>query len=232
MVMQLEKVVPFGRSLDEYRQMFTLSEGDLEKRIIGVGDGPASFNAEVSTFGKRVVSVDPLYVFNATDIERQFYSVVDGIIAQVKATPDDWVWTYHRSPDHLRENRVNVLKKFVADYETGRLEGRYVVGELPHLDFGDSQFDLALCSHFLFLYSDHFTYEFHRASIYEMLRVAREVRIFPLLTLMLKGSPHLGPVIADLESSGFSVRICTVSYELQRGGNQMLQVQKAAESVG
>jgi hypothetical protein len=45
MAMKLEKVVPFGRSLDEYLKMFALSASDLQQRILGVGDGPASFNA-------------------------------------------------------------------------------------------------------------------------------------------------------------------------------------------
>jgi hypothetical protein len=91
MVMKLEKVVPFGRSLDEYKNMFALSNSDLNKKIIGVGDGPASFNAEMFTLGKSVVSVDPLYVFRAEEIEQQFESVVDNIISQVKATPNDWI---------------------------------------------------------------------------------------------------------------------------------------------
>ena len=48
MAMKLEKVVPFGRSLDEYIKMFKLTVADLGKRILGVGDGPASFNAEAT----------------------------------------------------------------------------------------------------------------------------------------------------------------------------------------
>lgn len=152
MAMQLDQVVPFGRSLDEYRRMFVLSEDDLARNIIGVGDGPASFNAEMHALGKHVVSIDPPYTRSADDIERRFHAVVDNIIEQVKTTPDDWVWTYHCSPEHLRENRINVLARFIADYEAGKKAGRYFVGELPNLDFMSDQFDLALCSHFLFLY--------------------------------------------------------------------------------
>ena len=64
--MKLEQVVPWGRSLAEYRAMFTLSEEDLQKRILGCGDGPASFNAEMTASGKpTVTSVDPLYAFEA-----------------------------------------------------------------------------------------------------------------------------------------------------------------------
>lgn len=228
MVMKLEKVVPFGRSLDEYKSMFALSDSDLNKKIIGVGDGPASFNAEMFALGKSVVSVDPLYIFRAEEIERQFDSVVDNIISQVKATPNDWVWSYHRSPEHLRENREKVLHYFVADYENGKAEGRYTVGELPTLNFEDRKFHLALCSHFLFLYSDHLLYEFHLASVLEMLRVASEVRIFPLRTLMLEMSPYVQPLIENLKSEGFVASEEKVGYELQRGGNEMLRIQKAA----
>ncbi len=224
MSMKLETVVPFGRSLDEYRRMFGLSENDLAKKIIGVGDGPASFNAEMKSLGKKVTSVDPLYQFDAQDIEKRFYAVVDNIIAQVKATPDDWKWNYHKSPDHLRQNRVDVLNAFLTDYEIGKRESRYLVGELPRLKFKDGEFDLALCSHFLFLYSDHFSYEFHCDSIFEMLRIAKEVRIFPLLTLMLKPSPYLDSMILELRAKGFVTEISEKHYELQRGGNQMLRI--------
>lgn len=65
MAMQLDQVVPFGRSFDEYRAMFSLSDDDLDKKIVGVVDGPASFNAEMQARGKRVVSIDPLYAFSA-----------------------------------------------------------------------------------------------------------------------------------------------------------------------
>lgn len=228
MVMKLEKIVPFGRSLDEYKNMFALSNGDLSKNILGVGDGPASFNAEMLALGKPVVSVDPLYIFRAEEIEKQFYSVVDNIISQVTATPHDWVWSNHSSPEHLKENRVNVLRRFVADFEEGKTEGRYIVGELPTLSFEDGEFQLALCSHFLFLYSDHLTYDFHRTSVLEMLRVASEVRIFPLLTLLLKMSPYVQPLIEELKSEGFVVSVEKVGYELQKGGNEMLRIQKAA----
>lgn len=227
MVMKLEKVVPFGRSMDEYQNMFALSADDLAKSIVGIGDGPASFNAEMFASGKTVISIDPLYVFGADEIEKRFHAVVDDIIAQVKATPDDWVWSDHRSPEHLRENRVDALRRFVADYDTGKTQGRYRVGELPRLDLSDRQFELALCSHFLFLYSDHLTYEFHRASVLEMLRVATEVRIFPLLTLMLKRSPYVQPLVEELKSQGLAVNVETVGYELQRGGNQMLRIRRA-----
>ncbi len=223
MSVKLESVVPFGRSLDEYQQIFNLSEDDLSKNILGVGDGPASFNVEMLKLGHVVTSLDPLYGRSAIEIEQQFHAVVDDVIQQVKATPENWVWTYHTSPDNLRANREKALTRFVKDYERGRQQGRYRIGALPHLlGLEDRSFDLALCSHFLFLYSEQFDCEFHLAAIQEMLRVATEIRIFPLLTLSRDKSVYVESVIQMLQSNGFEVGIQKVAYELQRGGNQML----------
>lgn len=226
MAMKLEKVIPFGRSLDEYVKMFNLSDEDLAKRILGIADGPASFNAEATNRGSTVISVDPLYQFEGSEILERFNTVVDDVIDQVRATPDDWVWSYHTSADDLRNNRVNVIHTFIADYEMGKQQGRYQLGELPSLSFRDYEFDLALCSHFLFLYSDHYDLKFHWNSIQELLRISQEVRIFPLMTLMLKRSPHLPAIIQQLHDEGYDVFIEKVEYELQRGGNEMLVIKQ------
>lgn len=228
MVMQLEQVVPFGRSLDEYVQMFNLTEQDLQKTILGVGDGPASFNAEGTCLGYQITSIDPLYTFTAEPIKNRFDEVVNNIIEQIKNTPDDWVWTYHGSPDRLRKNREQVMSIFCEDYERGKAENRYEIGELPQLKYRDDEYELGLCSHFLFLYSDHFDESFHFESVSEMLRVCQEVRIFPLLTLMLERSEHLESVMKRLEKKGYRCEIQRVSYELQQGGNEMLKITKNA----
>jgi len=224
MAMVLDKVVPFGRSMDEYIKIFNLTNADLNKRIVGVGDGPASFNAEMTHQGKSVVSVDPLYQFSGDEILQRFNEVVDNIIDQVKATPNDWVWSYHKSPDDLRHNRVKVMQKFLSDYEMGKKSNRYTVGELPKLAFKNNEFDIALCSHLLFLYSDHLDYDFHVNSVGKMLRIAQEIRIFPLITLMWEPSQHIDRIIKHYTSKGYRIDIEKVEYELQPGGNQMLKI--------
>lgn len=223
MAMVLEKVVPFGRSLDEYQKMFNLTAADFAGQILGVADGPASFNAEGTKQGYSITSIDPIYNFTGVDIQSRFDAVVNGIIEQIKNTPDDWVWDYHHSPDALRLSRERSLQLFLADYDTGKRAGRYITAELPTLPFVDQQFDLAVCSHFLFLYSAHFDKDFHLRSLQELLRVAKEVRVFPLLTLMLERSPYLDSMIQTLQAT-YDVAIQPVGYELQRGGNEMLVV--------
>jgi hypothetical protein len=118
------------------------------------------------------------------------------------------------------------MKIFLNDYELGRVQGRYLPAALPKLDFEENEFDVCLCSHLLFLYSAQLTFDFHITSILEMLRVANEVRVFPLLDLDCRLSAHLDPVVARLRAANFNAEIVYVPYEFQKGGGQMLRVKR------
>jgi hypothetical protein len=220
----LDNVVPWGRSMEEYVAMFELSERELNSRILGCADGPASFNAEMNAQGRRVVSVDPLYQFTGDEIRSRIDATYPTMIEQLYENLDDYVWTRIPSPEALGELRMTCMRRFLADFSTGKREGRYLVGSLPQLPFADGSFDLALCAHFLFLYSDQLSAEFHCRAIQEMLRVAREARIFSLLALGGHPSPHLDVVCRELRNSNQDFEIKTVDYEFQRGGNQMLRI--------
>ena len=54
MKFELDKVVPWGRNLQEYKEMFNLLNKDLNKDIISFGDGPASFNSELNYLEKKM----------------------------------------------------------------------------------------------------------------------------------------------------------------------------------
>ncbi len=191
MSIKLSEIVPLGRSLQEYELMFNFGESDYSKKILGCGDGPASFNAEMTKKGYQVVSIDPIYQFSRKEIKQRFDDSIDLVIEQVNNTPNNWVWTYHKNSEDLRQNRIKAMKFFLEDYPQGLRERRYLVASLPKLPFADGEFDLALCSHLLFLYSDLLSLEFHLESIKKLCRVAKEVRIFPLLTLASKPSPYV-----------------------------------------
>jgi hypothetical protein len=204
--------------------MFALEDRDLARKLLGCGDGPASFNAEATSRGHAVVSCDPLYAFTSQEIEQRINDCYDGVISQVRRNSDDFLWDYFHGPDHLGQCRLVAMRRFLADFEAGQAAGRYVTGSLPYLPFQDSQFDLALVSHLLFLYSEQLDLEFHSAAIEELLRVAREVRIFPLLTLDRKPSSHIEPICRRLVQQGFQMEIRLVPYEFQRCGNRMLRI--------
>jgi len=222
--MQLQNIVPWGRTLGEYQEMFLLSKEDLQKKILGCGDGPASFNLEARALGSEVVSIDPSYIFSRDELKQRIDEVADEVISQVAKNQEGFVWKNIRDIDDLYATRMGAMRQFLVDYEEGKERGYYQLQSLPKLSFSDKSFNLALSSHFLFLYSDHLDYAFHKEAILEMLRVASEVRIFPLLTLKNKRSPYLEEMIEELKCLGYEAQIVKTDYEFQKGADEMLQI--------
>ena len=220
----LDKVVAWGRSYQEYATMFDLSEADLQLRVLGCGDGPAAFNSELTKRGGSVVSIDPIYAFGAAQIKSRIAETHDTVLAQLRKNQNDYAWNAIASVEELGCIRMSAMDAFLSDFESGKRESRYIAGELPSLPFESGAFDVALSSHFLFLYSAHLSFEFHFHALQEMLRVAREVRVFPVLTLEGDRSPHLKPIIEQLAHRRFSAEVRRVPYEFQRGGNEMLLI--------
>ena len=225
--MNLSEIVPWGRSLDEYRAMFTLSDADLQGRVLGCGDGPASFNAEATAEGVHVVSVDPIYAYSAAEIEKRVEATFDTVVSQTRQQAHRYVWDRFADADALGQARLAAMRRFLADYEAGKQDRRYVAGSLPDLPFADAGFELALCSHLLFLYSDHLPLDAHVTALHELLRIADEVRVFPLLTLAGEPSPHLAAACEVLRSAGHVVEERKVPYEFQHGGDTMLRLRRS-----
>lgn len=223
----LEQIVPWGRSYQEYIAMFDLSEDDLRLRILGCGDGPAGFNAGLTARGGNVTSVDPIYELAGDQIKARISETYESVMTQLRHNRADYVWNLISSVEELGQIRMFAMSAFLDDFQNGKRAGRYIVGELPSLPFEDDRFDIALSSHFLFLYSSHLSADFHLQSLREMLRVAREVRVFPLLTLDGRPSGHVGFLTECLSRSGFCVFRRKVSYEFQLGGNEMLLVKRS-----
>ncbi len=223
--MKLENIVPWGRSYREYTEMFSLSKEEIKsKKILGCGDGPSSFNTEAEYEDANVVSIDPLYAYSKKEIMQRIDEVAGEVMSQVRNNMDNFVWKNIPDVESLEHMRIEAMMEFLADYEDGKEEGRYIDASLPKLPFNNKTFDLALSSHFLFLYSEHLDEAFHKTAIDEMLRVANEVRIFPLLTLDNQRSPYVKNIIESLETEGYKAEIIQTAYEFQKGANEMLKI--------
>lgn len=220
----LQNVIPWGRSFEEYVAMFALTAADLNRSILGCSDGPAAFNARLNQRGGTVTSIDPIYQFSAAKIRARIAETHALVLEQMRKNRADFVWESIASPKELGRTRTRAMDEFIRDFPLGKKSGRYLAGALPQLPFEDQQFALALCSHFLFLYGDSLSSDFHVESILELCRVAQEVRIFPLIELSGERSRHLGAVERRLRSEGYCVAIQTVSYCFQRGGDQMMRI--------
>jgi hypothetical protein len=220
----LDQIVPWGRSFEEYRRMFVLRDAELRMSILGCADGPAGFNAEATRRGTRVISCDPLYRFTGTQIRERIAATRDQIVDQTRQNLAEFVWRDIQSVEELETVRMRAMDAFLEDFDQGLRDGRYIDAELPTLPFRDQSFELAICSHFLFLYSDHLGATFHRDAILELVRVGREVRVFPLLALGGHRSPHVVSISDDLRRAGYHVSIEEVPYEFRRGANQMMRI--------
>ena len=232
MAFSYEQVVPWGRSYPEYLRMFDLRPAEQELRILGCGDGPASFNREMARRGKSVVSIDPLYALSTEQIEARIEETYRDVIEQTRKEQHRFVWDAIPSVDELGRVRMRAMRAFLDDYEAGRREGRYVSGELPELPVESGSFDLALCSHLLFFYAEQLSLDFHRDALVELGRVAREIRIFPVVDVNGERSPHLEPMLDELGQRGVRAELVCVPYEFQRGGNQMLRIVTGSPASG
>lgn len=225
MAFKLSGVVPWGRNFEEYRLMFRLTDDDLKKRIAGFGDGPACFNRELTERGGSVISFDPIYQFTKDDIEKQIEEVRVEVMEQTRQNRDNYVWTKIKSLDELEDLRMSAMKRFLEDYDSGKAEGRYVYHKLPdRLPYEDDHFDIGLSSHFLLMYTA-LGYDFHIAAMSEMLRVCKEIRIFPIVDLDANKTGLIGSVIAHFREN-YRVEIVDTDYEFQKGDNKMLIIGK------
>jgi hypothetical protein len=228
MAFELKNVVPWGRNLDEYKSMFSLTDEELNKKIISFGDGPASFNSEMTELNRQVISLDPIYQFSKEELTQRIAETKETVLEQIRMNLSNFVWKNTKSIQELEQIRMNAMNKFIEDVDLGKLQKRYIHHELPNkTNFEDLSFDLGLSSHFLILYSQ-LGLEFHIKSIAEMLRICKEIRIFPIVNLNADKSEVLDGII-DFFRTDFTISIDTVDYEFQKGGNQMLKIRRIAK---
>ena len=225
MAFQLDNVVPWGRNMQEYKEMFGIDDNDMSKKIAGFGDGPACFNYEMTNAGGHVVSFDPIYQFSKEEIEKRIEEVRLTVMRQMKENMDNYVWTHIKDLDELEYIRMSAMKKFLSDYEQGKKEGRYVFHELPdRLPYEAESFDIGLSSHFLLMYTS-LGYDFHIRSITEMLRVCKEIRIFPIVDLDANKTDLIKEVIGYFQKK-YNTLIVKTDYEFQKGDNKLLIIRK------
>ena len=102
---------------------------------------------------------------------------------------------------------------------------RYVAGSLPRLPFDDAKFDLTLVSYLLFVYEDHFDYQFHKQSVLEVMRVTRgEARFYPLVSFEAKRCSFLDPLKNDPDLRHLAFEEVQTDFEFLVGSNWFLSV--------
>lgn len=225
MSFKLDNVIPWGRNLSEYKLMFQLNDNEMSKKIASFGDGPASFNYEATQQGYSVKSFDPIYQFSISDLQKRIEEVPVTVMQQMRENMDNYVWTHIKNLEELERLRMSAMRLFLSDFERGKKEGRYICYELPQtLSYENDRFDIGLSSHFLLMYTA-LGFDFHIQAMKEMLRVCKEIRIFPIVDLDAKKTDLIENVI-DFFKSRFIVEIKKTQYEFQKGDNNLLIIKK------
>lgn len=78
--------------------------------------------------------------------------------------------------------------------------------------------------HYPFLYSDHVSRDQHILSMKESCCVAKEARVYPLVTLDGIRSEHIDPIVSKLMDHGLDVSFHKARYRLQKGAEEMMVV--------
>lgn len=220
----MRKLVLWGHQIDEYQEMFDLCLQKKSLRLLEYGSGPSAINSQLTSEGQMVISADPLFTLDKDTLFSKVELIFDDMIKRIKKDKEKFNFTGYGSIDALIQKRREGMHQFFADYEKGKLEKRYLGITDYQLPFSDFYFDYAISSHYLFADLDDQDVDFHLTIIKELARVAKEVRIFPLIDRYNKPSPFLGPVLLGLQQENFGVEVKEVLYHLQQSGNAMLRV--------
>lgn len=206
----------------DYNQMYDLTAVDFKKKILDFSAGISSFNAQAHAQHYSVISLDAAYHFSAAQMKAHAQQLLQTVIAQLKEEP---LRLQNASSAQLQQVMARWEKTqnvFLKDYETGRLEKRYQPIVLPTLPFATQEFQLALCTNFIFHHA--FSQKKIQTVLQELARVADEVRVFPLLNSSGKMPDELGPLMLYFQQKKYGIEVREVAYHTLKGGNAMLRI--------
>jgi hypothetical protein len=225
-MLDLERIVFIGRTFEEYLDMFSLSEEELQgKKILDCPAGACSFTALGNQSGLDVTACDIAYYHSGEDLKNKGFQDVEHTMQNMQKVKNNYKWDYFNDIEGLRKHRLRALQD-CTNHMTESSE-RYIPVTLPSLPFKNAEFDILLSAHFLFTYADKLDYQFHFETLNELLRVTKEeVRIFPLVDFEGKRYEHLDELINYLTYNGCTVEEVKVPYEFQTNANSMLKIKK------
>ncbi len=206
----------------DYQQMYDLTQADFAKAILDFSAGISSFNSAATARGMNVVSVDPAYHLSGADMHSHAVALLHRTISQLEA-----------NPTRLQNQSVSMCQKieslwektekvFLQDYAAGKSQQRYQSIQLPSFPYKTLQFQLALCTDYVFHHA--LSREKVHTILKELARVAEEVRIFPLLDNNGKMPAELGPLMLYFQQKNYGIEVREVPYHTLKGGNAMLRI--------
>ncbi len=232
----LDRVVFFGRTFEEYLDMFDLKFSDLgSKEVLDCPSGPDGFVAEAKRRGAKVTGSDPMYHQSVSGLRRIALSDIASTMTKLSNDP---LWQLDNLEKYHAE-KLKAMENFLQDYAQGMKEGRYVAAALPKLPFANSQFDLVLSAHLLFCYASPenggiwpqspLDLDFHRKAVDDLLRVCRhELRLYPIYAMNSETELNAIAVtlMKELPAKGYQVETRPSKLQQTKTSSNLLMVIK------
>lgn len=221
--LDLNRVVLLGRTLEEYVHFFGLNLPSLHgKAILDVASGVSSFTAEANAQGLNATAFDRIYFFPPDEIQAHCEHDLIEVTRNI-ADKKVYRWDFYKSAEGMRAYRARAYQTFLADFRANA--SRYIAGHLPSMPFADRQFQLTLASYLLFVYEDQLSYEFHRDTLRELLRITSgEIRIYPTVTFEAEPSKYLARIRQEPEFANVRFELVPTDFEFLRRSNNYLRV--------
>ncbi|MBA4696444.1 MAG: hypothetical protein H2069_03515 [Legionella sp.] len=213
----------WGYRTDEYLKMFDLTL-DPTKRFLEFACGPSAFNQDLHHHAGEVVSCDGLFEMDKEALNHCVETSFHEVTAKLALQPTLNLKEYNDNLETLINMRQKGLQLFFADYPKGKDEGRYLGIDHAKLPFDDFSFDIALSAYHFFVNPNIGDLDSYLNILKELARVAKEVRLFPLVDCRGEPSPLLGPVLLGLQQQNYGIEVKEVPYNLQPNGNAMLRL--------
>jgi hypothetical protein len=222
--LQFDRVVLLGRTFEEYVRYFALAPDEFRgRRLLDVAAGVSSFCSEANAQGWQVIGFDPIYELAPEHIAARCQVDLELVLSKIHNL-SVYRWNFYKDTERLRRFRERSWRTFLSDYQRHRDE-RYQAGSLPKTPFADRHFDASLVSYFLFVYQDQLSYEFHRDSIVELMRVTSdELRIYPTVTFEGERSIYLNRLFKDPALGHLRFEEIATDFEFLVNSNSFLRV--------
>lgn len=220
---EVEVIPGWIYGLNEYEQIFDLKPEDYEKTILDFPGSISSFNADAHLKGAHITSSDAIYRLNIEEMRDYANNLFEMNAAYLKKHANKILKEGDQALDSIFAMWERNKLHFLQDYAAGKRQGRYESVLMPELPYVNHQFQLALCSDYVFCRHAQNSCRPEQV-VFELCRVSEELRIFPLLTEKGEISEWLGPVMLELQNNNYGIEIREVSFKNLIGANAMLRV--------
>lgn len=211
----------WGHTAADFQKMFALET--FPERILEFSSGISTLNLELNNT-HTIHSIDPRFALDKDTLKCKAELIFHDMQEQVMHNESRYNFVSYGGLDTFIRKRYEGMQRFFADYDTGITEGRYRSINSMQLPYEDFYFDLAMSSHYFFAGLAEQDVNFHVRMLQELARVAKEVRIFPLVHADGSTPQELGPTLLALQQAGYGAEVRSIIDPLEPAGNAMLRV--------